>query len=101
VRKLDAPDLSSFEPGKGTAPKKPSRFKPRIELADKGKAGRAEGTLQGQGTQSLDVGGSYRVAKNLDVTAGVRINQENDRLAPLSDKVQDNQAVYVGTQFKF
>lgn len=101
VRRLEAPDLSAFEPGKGSAPAKPSRFKPRIELADKDKAGRAEGTLQGQGSQSLDVGGSYRVAKNLDVTAGVRINQENDRLVPLSDNVQDNQAVYVGTQFKF
>ena len=101
VRKLDMPDLASFEPGQGSAPDKPSRFKPRLELEDKGKAGRAEGTLQGQGSQSVDVGGSYSVTKNLDVTAGVRITQENDRLAPITDSVKDNQAVYVGTQFRF
>ena len=101
VRKLDMPDLASFEPGQGSAPDKPSRFKPRLELEDNGKAGQAKGTLQGQGSQSVDVGGSYRVTKNLDVTAGVRITQENDRLAPIADSVKDNQAVYVGTQFRF
>jgi hypothetical protein len=101
VRKLDMPDLAEFEPGKGSAEEKPSRFKPRISLEDKDIAGRSEGTLQGQGTQSVDVGGSYSVTRNLDVTAGVRISQDNDRLAPLTDTPQDSQAVYVGTQFRF
>ncbi len=102
VQKIAMPDLASFEPATSTAADKPSRFQPRIALEDKEPAGRAQGTLQGQGNQSVDLGGSYRVTKNLDVTAGVRISQENDRLAPLTDStVQDSQAVYVGTQFRF
>lgn len=102
VQKIAMPDLANFEPATGTADDKPSRFQPRIALEDIGTAGRAQGTLQGQGNQSVDLGGSYRVTKNLDVTAGVRLSQENDRLAPLTDSaVQDSQAVYVGTQFRF
>lgn len=50
---------------------------------------------------SIDVGGSYRVAKNLDVTAGVRYKAERDRLPRLTDQRRDSQAVYVGTAFRF
>lgn len=49
----------------------------------------------------LDVGGSYNVARNLELTGGVRYKIERDRLAPLSDSRRDSQAVYVGTAFKF
>jgi hypothetical protein len=31
----------------------------------------------------------------------VRISQERDRLDPLTNSIQDSQAVYVGTQLKF
>jgi len=47
------------------------------------------------------LGGSYSVTRNLDVTAGVRLKNERDRMAPLTDSRQDSQAVYVGTQFRF
>ncbi len=51
---------------------------------------------------SLDVGGSYRLTRNLDVTAGVRYRlDERDRLQPLADNRRDSQAVYLGTAFKF
>lgn len=52
---------------------------------------------------TIDVGGSYSLSRNLDVTAGVRYkSQDRDRLAPLSDNQQrDSQAVYVGTAFRF
>lgn len=50
---------------------------------------------------SLDVGGSYKVARNLELTGGVRYKIESDRLAPLADTRRDSQAVYVGTAFKF
>ena len=101
VRKIDLPDLSKFEPAGPTAPDKPSRFQPRIALEDKGNAGRSAGTLEGLGTSTVDLGGAYRVSRNLNVTAGVRLSQERDRLAPLTDSAQDSQAVYVGTQFRF
>ncbi len=50
---------------------------------------------------SVDLGGSYRLTRNLDVTAGVRYKREHDRLEQFVDTKRDSQAVYVGTQFKF
>ncbi len=101
IRKIDMPDLASFDSGKESANGKPSRFSARIALEEKSNAGRAPRTLEGLGEQRVDVGGSYRVTRNLDVTAGVRYSQERDRLTPLTDGTQDSQAVYVGTQFRF
>ena len=52
--------------------------------------------------ESLDLGGAYRVSRNLDVTAGVRLSEEQDaRLSPLTDGADDSQSVYIGTQLRF
>lgn len=51
--------------------------------------------------QSLGVGGSYSLTRNLDVTAGVRYKSEKERLLRLEDNRRDSQAVYVGTAFRF
>jgi len=103
LSKLDMPDLASFKPGRGSAAaaSDAGRFAPRIALDDVAKPGRLPRTLEGQGDYSVDVGGSYRVTRNLKVTAGVRYNSERDRVVPLTDAAQDSQAVYVGTQFRF
>lgn len=100
LRDIGMPDLAEFRPSEGVKDK-PSRFQPRISLANEETKGRARGTLEGLGEQTVDLGGSYRVTRNLDVTAGVRLSQDRDRLAPLSDGAEDSQAVYVGTQFRF
>jgi len=51
---------------------------------------------------SLDVGGAYSIARNVDLTAGARYRIARDRLDPLSrDDRRDSQAVYVGTAFRF
>jgi len=95
------PDLSSFKPSTGTSAE-PSRFGARIALQHEEKAGNAPRTRDSLGDQTVDVAGSYRLTRNLDVTAGVRYSQERDRLAPLADPAQlDSQAVYIGTQFRF
>lgn len=95
------PDLSEFTPTPGI-PKKPSRFGAHIELEETEKVGAAPRTLQASGDQSLDLAGSYRLTRNLDVTAGVRYSQERDVLSALPDtEAQDSQAVYIGTQFRF
>lgn len=100
-RGIEMPDLAAFKPGTGERPAA-SRFAPRITLDEKQAAGRAPRTFAGDSEDSVDVGGSYRVTRNLNVTAGVRYSeQERDRLRPLTDGKQDNQAVYVGTQFRF
>jgi hypothetical protein len=50
---------------------------------------------------SIDLGGSYSLTRNLDVTAGVRYRSEEDRLPKLNESRRDSQAVYVGTAFRF
>ncbi len=101
VRDISMPDLGDFRLSESGAADKPSRFSARIALDGNGKAGRSEGTREALGNQSVDLGGAYTITRNLDVTAGVRLSQERDRLAPLTDSAQDSQAVYVGTQFRF
>lgn len=101
VRKLSVPDLSAFEPPRSDRGDRASRLQPRIELEDQRVTGRSPNTLDSLGAQTVDVGGSFRLSRNLDVTAGVRLSQERDRLDPVTDSVQDSQAVYVGTQIRF
>jgi hypothetical protein len=101
VRNLSAPDLAQF---KASAPKsvdKPSRLQPRIELEDREIAGRSPNTLDSVGQQTVGVGGSFRLSRDINVMAGVRYSQERERIDPLTNSVKDSQAVYVGTQIKF
>lgn len=104
LKRIDMPDLASFERGRGAdriGGKDAGRFAPQIALDDSAKPGREPRTLEGQGDYSVDVGGRYRLTRNLDVTAGVRYRSERDRAVALTDTAQDSQAVYVGTQFRF
>lgn len=99
IRDIAMADLSTFRAESRSG--KPSRFQPRIAFEDGVQPGRAPRTFEGAGEPSVDVGGAYRVTKNLAVTAGVRVSQERNRIAPLTDGVEDDKAVYVGTQFRF
>lgn len=101
VSRIDMPDLADFEPSRGSAAEKPSRFQPRLSLEKEERIGRSPRSLDAAGEQSVDLGGAYRITRNLDVTAGVRLSQDRDRLDLLADDAQDSQAVYVGTQFRF
>ncbi|MDZ4138080.1 MAG: hypothetical protein U1D66_04275 [Erythrobacter sp.] len=101
VNSMSLPDLAQFEPSRPKADEKPSRLQPRIELEDRPIVGRSPNTLDSIGTQTVDVGGSFSLSPNLNVTAGVRYSQQRERLDPLTNSVQDSQAVYVGTQIKF
>lgn len=92
----------------------------RREAANVGMSYRANDRLTGrvavaaersEGTQrlmaldeavSLDVGGAFSIARNIDVTAGARYRISRDRIEPLArDERRDSQAVYVGTAFRF
>lgn len=61
----------------------------------------AASILPTEESYSLDVGGSYSITRNLDVTGGVRYKIQRDRLEPLADERRDSQAVYIGTAFRF
>ena len=92
------PDLADFRPSPG-AKDEPSRFAARIDSAAEAKPA-AEPRIVPD--QTVDLEGSYRLTRNLDVTAGVRYSQDRNRLTTLADPAkQDNQAVYIGTQFRF
>ena len=109
------PDLSEFRPSPGVA-RGESRFAARI-AADEARVGTPiAGAGMGPGLavvdgapriadsvaeKTVDLAGSYRLTRNLDVTAGVRYSQERARLAQLPDDPEDSQAVYIGTQFRF
>lgn len=98
---VEMPDLASFKPSPGVK-SDDSRFAAKIELQEERALGSAPRTREALPDQALDVAGSYRLTRNLDVTAGVRYSQERDRMAPIADPAQlDSQAVYVGTQFRF
>ncbi len=76
----------------------------RVGIAAERPVGRSPITASKEESVALDVGGSYRLSKRIDLTAGVRYKAERenrlDRLAD-TDKQRDSQAVYLGTQFKF
>ncbi|WP_084356090.1 hypothetical protein [Novosphingobium lentum] len=104
IQRIKMADLATFGAGKGAAVQSggtPARFAPQIELDEKSKPGRAPRTLEGQGDYSVDVGGSYRLSRNVKLTAGLRYSADRDRIVPLTDGKKDSQAVYVGTQFRF
>lgn len=95
------PDLAEFRPSPGARPDE-SRFAARIAVEEEAKTGASPRSIDSRSDQAVDVAGSYRLTRNLDVTAGVRYSQERDRLAPMAEPTQqDSQAVYVGTQFRF
>jgi hypothetical protein len=95
------PDLSNFKPAPvGQA--ETSRLVSHVALAHEEKLGVTPRTREALGEQSLDVATSYRLTRNLDVSAGLRYSQDHDRIAPAAQSAPaDSQAFYVGTQFRF
>lgn len=92
------PDLADFRPSPG-AKEEPSRFAARIDSEVQAKPAAAPRIAP---AQTVDLEGSYRLTRNLDVTAGVRYSQDRNRPTPLAEPTkQDSQAVYIGTQFRF
>jgi len=97
------PDLAEFRPSRGVAEEE-SRFAARIAAEEERPVAAAGPRIADPvaGEQIVDLAGSYRLTRNLDVTAGVRYSQERARLTPVPQEAErDSQAVYIGTQFRF
>lgn len=77
------------------------KWSTRVQVEADRPVGTLPRSLQGGESIALDVGGSYALTRNLDVTAGVRYKSERDRLQQVQDDRRDSQAVYIGTAFKF
>jgi hypothetical protein len=85
-----------------SAKKKPGRFGTDVKVASpRGATPSLRGSEAAAGDYSVNVGGSFRVAKGVDVTAGVRYSRDSDRVDPATAAQADNEAVYVGTKIKF
>ncbi|WP_375427602.1 hypothetical protein [uncultured Sphingomonas sp.] len=101
VAKVDLPGQSG---GRESAEVGVSYSLPRLTTRVKAGADRATGEgpqlVAGERSYSLDVGSSYSLTRNLDVTAGVRYRTDRERIARLDDR-RDSQAVYLGTAFRF
>lgn len=78
-----------------------SKFSGQVRVGAERSDGQRPRVLAEEESYSLDVGGSYSIARNLSVTGGVRYKIERDRLQPLVDDRRDSQAVYIGTAFRF
>lgn len=86
----------------GGAKAKPSRFNTDVKVdSPRGAAPSLRGNAAAAGDYQVNVGGSFRVTKGVDVTAGVRYSRDSDRVDPVSTTQTDNEAVYVGTKIKF
>lgn len=79
---------------------KKSRFATKMLARAADPAGATDRITAPGDDQVVDVVSSYRLTKNIDVTAGVRYRSD-DRVQPLTDARRDSQAVYVGTAFRF
>lgn len=74
----------------------------RIQVEQDRPVDAVSANLTGGRAVSFDLGGSYSIARNLDVTAGLRYKAEQrDRLQIIDDGRRDSQAVYLGTAIKF
>lgn len=80
---------------------KQKRFSGRLEVGAARSTGTQPRLIAEDETYTVGVGGSFSLARNLDVTGGVRYKIHRDRLETLADDRQDSQAVYIGTAFKF
>lgn len=94
------PNLADFRPSTPTQEPE-SRFAARIAV-EEDRAVSATRPADPPGDQTVNVAGSYRLSRNLDVTAGVRYSQQQHRITPAQDvSHKEGQAVYIGTQFRF
>ena len=81
--------------------KKKQRFSTNVVVDAKNDVGVGAPVLGNEKPYSVEVGSSYSLSRNLNVTAGLRYNGRVNRLAPITDERQDSQALYLGTVFKF
>ena len=77
------------------------RFSGRVRATADRPVGEVARLVDQPQSYSLDVAGSYRLTRNLDVTAGVRYRSDRERLVRTDDERRESQAAYVGTIFRF
>ncbi|HWW65497.1 MAG TPA: porin [Sphingomonadaceae bacterium] len=77
------------------------KWSTRLKVAADRASGEQPRLIGNDEAYSVDLGGSYALTRNLEVTGGMRYRLQRDRLAQFSDDRRDAQAVYIGTAFRF
>jgi len=77
------------------------KFSTRVQATADRPTPESPRAINNMNSYSLDVGSSYSLTRNLDVTAGVRYRADRERLTNRLDDRRDSQAVYLGTAFRF
>ncbi|WP_156680576.1 porin [Sphingomonas profundi] len=78
-----------------------NKWRTRLQFGAERSAGEQPLLVGNDEAYSVDLGGSYTLTRNLEVTGGLRYRTQRDRLEAFSDTRRDSQSVYVGTAFKF
>ncbi len=78
-----------------------SRFSGRVRAAADRPLADVPKLVEEAPSYSVDLGGSYKLTRNLDVMAGIRYRTDRERLTRLESDRRDSQAVYIGTAFRF
>jgi hypothetical protein len=82
-------------------PVKKSRFKADMKLDQAKEVAPSPRGSAAAGEYRFGLESSFSLSRRIDLTAGVRVNSERDRVAPTVDERKDNEAVYVGTKIRF
>lgn len=77
------------------------RWMTRVQLGAERPTGNRPSLLGIDQSYSVDLGGSYALGRNLEVSGGVRYKLQRDRFDLITDERRDSQSVYVGTAFRF
>ena len=77
------------------------KWSTKLQVGADRATGPAPTSILGGSGYSFDVGGTYALTHNLNVTAGLRYRADRDRLLVRDDDRRDSQAVYVGTAIRF
>lgn len=86
---------------RGFTIERPKRLSTNVAVEGQAMSGAALAALAGEKSYAVDVASSYSLTRNLDVTAGIRYRDRQNRISALTDDARDSQAVYLGTKFKF
>lgn len=103
-KELDPVSLDHIEGAKNFSldQDRKNRFSTKVMIESRREPALVARSANAEKDYSLDLASSYSLTRNLNVTAGLRYNNSvAGRLTPMTDDRQDNQAVYLGTVFKF